>query len=940
MDIDLEIEADEVAYIYLGTDKHNNLKNLDLPDSHPIRAITGLQEVVDKVGRTEDGAEVNEIVGVRVNGTPLDIAEDRTVDVPVPTSYGYYLDLDGENGIISLKDRNGVVLSTIDTNLERIVESGRYDADTNELVLVLDDKNEIRIDASKLVDVYTADGETIVESGHVFALSKGSKDALNDSKDHIADRSNPHNVTKDQVGLSNVDNTSDMSKPISTLMQQALDGKADDSAVVHKSGNEDISGIKRFEDVRLRTPLTLEPASYLTKRLQIINQDTGDVIGYYGLAGDGTSTRTYISVFRKVNGETVYSDLQAHLKADGTKYALAPTWNAGTADNTDKIVTTKMANSLPSLVHTTGNEEIAGIKSHLDDVTRKTTDRDRTAQTGKGNGAGVAIYDVNNKKVSSIYNEFSPSFSRTAIYAYNENSDGAQISSNISITMLPDGTSYGTAPATKDAHPTNAIVTKGYLQSTIEQASFSKQPYVVAYDPAVAITNPQTCITYQGQCASYTKPVMSNDVLDRGSWTDDEPLLKRIQYCTFRTDGTIKEVLYKNDLNKVWIKNFADNIPDTPIYSNDELMQYCATLTQPSEIPSDAAESSITTLDTMVVIPTLYTYGDERGFRISFDPSQGEAEAHTIDGEVCKYIAIGVYLGSVNGDGNLMSVSQAKPVMSTSRYNFRAKLLNKDESHGKWRLLNYWDSRLLKMLTVLIGGSMNAQATFGNGMISSMGIDSSGLTNTWTRNYATYTGKTDKVGMFGQSAEFTQKFDVDAYGKYDNGNTTKVKQVKCLVEAPWGQCWQFADDHCNEPSTGRLFAGKNSAKIIHPLDDNNGLYFTNQVASPTLIEHICTIIDPTDGLPGLLTEAKGAYSNVIHTESAAWGLPAVKAGSSSTGSCDGWWMLPRSSAGVKNGIVGGNSLDGSRCGPFNWNGNITLSWTYVNVGARPVFVFN
>ena len=42
MDIDLEIEADEVAYIYLGTDKHNNLKNLDLPDSHPIRAITGL----------------------------------------------------------------------------------------------------------------------------------------------------------------------------------------------------------------------------------------------------------------------------------------------------------------------------------------------------------------------------------------------------------------------------------------------------------------------------------------------------------------------------------------------------------------------------------------------------------------------------------------------------------------------------------------------------------------------------------------------------------------------------------------------------------------------------------------------------------------------------------------------------------------------------------
>lgn len=38
---------------------------------------------------------------------------------------------------------------------------------------------------------------------------------------------NPHNVTKAQVGLGNVDNTSDLSKPISTLTQTALNGKQD-----------------------------------------------------------------------------------------------------------------------------------------------------------------------------------------------------------------------------------------------------------------------------------------------------------------------------------------------------------------------------------------------------------------------------------------------------------------------------------------------------------------------------------------------------------------------------------------------------------------------------------------------------------------------------------------------------------------------------------------
>jgi len=40
---------------------------------------------------------------------------------------------------------------------------------------------------------------------------------------HLADASNPHQVTKTQVGLGRVDNTSDMDKPISRLTQAAID---------------------------------------------------------------------------------------------------------------------------------------------------------------------------------------------------------------------------------------------------------------------------------------------------------------------------------------------------------------------------------------------------------------------------------------------------------------------------------------------------------------------------------------------------------------------------------------------------------------------------------------------------------------------------------------------------------------------------------------------
>jgi hypothetical protein len=41
--------------------------------------------------------------------------------------------------------------------------------------------------------------------------------------EHVAKTDNPHAVTKAQVGLGNVDNTSDASKPVSTLQQAAID---------------------------------------------------------------------------------------------------------------------------------------------------------------------------------------------------------------------------------------------------------------------------------------------------------------------------------------------------------------------------------------------------------------------------------------------------------------------------------------------------------------------------------------------------------------------------------------------------------------------------------------------------------------------------------------------------------------------------------------------
>lgn len=53
---------------------------------------------------------------------------------------------------------------------------------------------------------------------------------------------NPHNITKITVGLSNVDNTSDMAKPVSTLTQEALATKLDKSGDQTFDGNLTVTG--------------------------------------------------------------------------------------------------------------------------------------------------------------------------------------------------------------------------------------------------------------------------------------------------------------------------------------------------------------------------------------------------------------------------------------------------------------------------------------------------------------------------------------------------------------------------------------------------------------------------------------------------------------------------------------------------------------------------
>lgn len=118
-------------------------------------------------------------------------------------------------------------------------------------------------------------------------------DALNLKADqttldaHTTDSSNPHNVTKDQVDLSNVNNTSDADKPISTATQSALDLKADITYVDNK-----VSSLTATLD-RATPKGTIDASSNP-------NYPAGDLGDYYYVTNEGTIGGDEVEVGDKI----------------------------------------------------------------------------------------------------------------------------------------------------------------------------------------------------------------------------------------------------------------------------------------------------------------------------------------------------------------------------------------------------------------------------------------------------------------------------------------------------------------------------------------------------------------------------------------------------------------------------------------------------------------
>ncbi|MEG1353717.1 MAG: pyocin knob domain-containing protein [Malacoplasma sp.] len=161
-----------------------------------------------------------------------------------------------ENGLMSFQDKNklnGVedganktivddVLSSISLNpvQNKVIDSVLKNIISN-LFFHTNDKNnphnvtKVQVGLENVDNVTTNNQTptwtissvlTNIVSGETLSVIFGKIEmAISNLFSHTNDKNNPHNVTKVQVGLENVDNTSDINKPISNLVQDVLNTK-------------------------------------------------------------------------------------------------------------------------------------------------------------------------------------------------------------------------------------------------------------------------------------------------------------------------------------------------------------------------------------------------------------------------------------------------------------------------------------------------------------------------------------------------------------------------------------------------------------------------------------------------------------------------------------------------------------------------------------------
>ena len=196
--------------------KQNNLTQTQLDAVNSGANTTNIGQIATN---TSDIADINALIPNQAT-TSNQLADQGFVNSSIATNTAYFIgtfnsvaELEAYSGTLTNNDY--AFVATTDSAGNTLYDRYKYNADTQQWIF------EYELNNSS----FTASQWASINSGATTANI--AKISTNETtiNNHIANTSNPHSVTKAQVGLGNVDNTSDLNKPISTATQTALNGK-------------------------------------------------------------------------------------------------------------------------------------------------------------------------------------------------------------------------------------------------------------------------------------------------------------------------------------------------------------------------------------------------------------------------------------------------------------------------------------------------------------------------------------------------------------------------------------------------------------------------------------------------------------------------------------------------------------------------------------------
>ena len=190
---------------------------------------------------------------------------------------------------------------------------------------------------------------------------------------HIANTNNPHNVTASQVGLGNVDNTSDADKPISTATQDALDLKANIADLGTAAYTDSTDYATAAQGGKADT--ALQPGDNVS---ELVN-NAGYLTQHQTLTDLGiTATASEINVLDGITASTtelnyvdgVTSAIQTQI--DGKQPKSASAYNMGNTSGGWTAMSNAQQDALNSGANTTNIGQIATNTSNIaDEITNR-----------------------------------------------------------------------------------------------------------------------------------------------------------------------------------------------------------------------------------------------------------------------------------------------------------------------------------------------------------------------------------------------------------------------------------------------------------------------------------------------------------------------------------------------------------------------------------------